>query len=234
MTTLVSIRNVVKGYERGKQKVEVLHALDLDIATGEFLALMGPSGSGKTTLLNLIGGLDRPTDGEITVGGRAHRPAVAGAAREVARAPRRLRVPVLQPAADAHGGAERRAAAAADESLAAASASATCSARCSSSASPTARRTSRPSCRAASSSASRSRARSCRIRPCWSATSRPATSTARRPRTILHLLQLAQPRSRARRSSWSRTIRSGRARVAAAASRQGRRSRRRATLGVAA
>ncbi len=69
MTTLVSVKNVVKRYTRGKQKVEVLHGLDLDIGAGEFLALMGPSGSGKTTLLNLIGGLDRPDEGEIVVAG---------------------------------------------------------------------------------------------------------------------------------------------------------------------
>ena len=69
MTALVSIRNVVKGYVRGKQRVEVLHGLNLDVEAGEFLALMGPSGSGKTTLLNLIGGLDRPDKGEITVAG---------------------------------------------------------------------------------------------------------------------------------------------------------------------
>jgi len=70
MSALVTIRQVVKGYTRGKQRVEVLHALDLDVAAGEFLALMGPSGSGKTTLLNLIGGLDRPDSGEITVAGQ--------------------------------------------------------------------------------------------------------------------------------------------------------------------
>jgi putative ABC transport system ATP-binding protein len=69
MTTLVSVKNVVKRYTRGKQKVEVLHRLDLDIEAGEFLALMGPSGSGKTTLLNLIGGLDRPDEGEVVVSG---------------------------------------------------------------------------------------------------------------------------------------------------------------------
>ena len=65
----LSIRNVSKVYTRGKQKVEVLHHIELDIAKGDFLALMGPSGSGKTTLLNLIGGLDSPTDGSIAVGG---------------------------------------------------------------------------------------------------------------------------------------------------------------------
>jgi putative ABC transport system ATP-binding protein len=69
MASIVSIRQVTKSYTRGKQRVEVLRALDLDVATGEFLALMGPSGSGKTTLLNLIGGLDRPDRGEVTVAG---------------------------------------------------------------------------------------------------------------------------------------------------------------------
>lgn len=68
MSTLVSIRGVTKRYTRGKQSVEVLQKLDLEIAQGDFLALMGPSGSGKTTLLNLIGGLDKPTSGEILVG----------------------------------------------------------------------------------------------------------------------------------------------------------------------
>jgi putative ABC transport system ATP-binding protein len=69
MTALVSLKGVSKTYTRGKQPVPVLQALDLDIAQGDFLALMGPSGSGKTTLLNLIGGLDRPTAGAVTVGG---------------------------------------------------------------------------------------------------------------------------------------------------------------------
>jgi putative ABC transport system ATP-binding protein len=66
---MVEVRNVTKVYERGKQKVEVLHGLTLGIPRGDFVALMGPSGSGKTTLLNLIGGLDQPSSGEITVGG---------------------------------------------------------------------------------------------------------------------------------------------------------------------
>jgi putative ABC transport system ATP-binding protein len=67
--TMVKISNVTKAYTRGKQKVEVLHKLSLDIPKGDFVALMGPSGSGKTTLLNLIGGLDQPTAGEVSVGG---------------------------------------------------------------------------------------------------------------------------------------------------------------------
>lgn len=65
---IVEVRNVVKTYLKGKEKVEVLHGLDLSVAQGDFVALMGPSGSGKTTLLNLIGGLDYPTAGEIVVG----------------------------------------------------------------------------------------------------------------------------------------------------------------------
>lgn len=69
MTALVTLRNVTKSYVRGKQKVEVLHGVDLAIEAGEFLALMGPSGSGKTTLLNLVAGLDQPTSGEVTVAG---------------------------------------------------------------------------------------------------------------------------------------------------------------------
>ena len=64
---MIRIRNVTKSYERGKQKVEVLHGLNIDVPRGDFVALMGPSGSGKTTLLNLIGGLDTPSSGEISV-----------------------------------------------------------------------------------------------------------------------------------------------------------------------
>jgi putative ABC transport system ATP-binding protein len=70
MSAIVSLRNVVKSYTRGKQTVEVLHHLSIEIAQGDFVALMGPSGSGKTTLLNLIGGLDKPTSGEVSVGGQ--------------------------------------------------------------------------------------------------------------------------------------------------------------------
>ena len=70
MSALISIRDVKKVYTRGKQQVEVLHGLDLEISQGDFVALMGPSGSGKTTLLNLIGGLDQPTSGEINVNGQ--------------------------------------------------------------------------------------------------------------------------------------------------------------------
>ena len=66
---LARLEDVSRTYQKGKEKVEVLHNLDLQIPTGDFIAIMGPSGSGKTTLLNLLGGLDRPTSGTIHVGG---------------------------------------------------------------------------------------------------------------------------------------------------------------------
>jgi len=70
MTAVVSLSKVTKSYVRGKQKVDVLHGVDLQITSGEFMALMGPSGSGKTTMLNLIAGLDQPTSGEVSVAGQ--------------------------------------------------------------------------------------------------------------------------------------------------------------------
>lgn len=66
---LVEISHLYKSYRRGTQTIPVLEDLSLEIAAGEFLALMGPSGSGKTTLLNLIAGLDRPDSGRLMVGG---------------------------------------------------------------------------------------------------------------------------------------------------------------------
>ena len=67
---LVRIHDVHKYFTRGSERIDVLQGVNVEIAQGEFLALMGPSGSGKTTLLNLIGGLDRPTSGAIDVGGQ--------------------------------------------------------------------------------------------------------------------------------------------------------------------
>ncbi len=63
----VIIDNVRKLYHRGAEEILVLDGLDLDVAEGEFVALMGPSGSGKTTLLNLIAGIDKPTSGRVIV-----------------------------------------------------------------------------------------------------------------------------------------------------------------------
>jgi len=66
---IVRAKNVHKMFRRGSERIEVLQGVNLEIAKGEFLALMGPSGSGKTTLLNLIGGLDTPSDGSVEVAG---------------------------------------------------------------------------------------------------------------------------------------------------------------------
>jgi len=68
-TPLVSIRGLSKHYVRGDQVIPVLVDLDLDVAEGDFVALMGPSGSGKSTLLNLVAGIDKPSSGEIMVAG---------------------------------------------------------------------------------------------------------------------------------------------------------------------
>jgi len=66
---LVRIKGVDKVFRRGSEDINVLTGLDLEVAKGEFLALMGPSGSGKSTLLNLLGGLDRATRGTVEIGG---------------------------------------------------------------------------------------------------------------------------------------------------------------------
>lgn len=64
---LVSLKGIAKSYKKGKELVPVLSDINLDIKRGDFVALMGPSGSGKTTLLNLLGGLDTPTSGELSI-----------------------------------------------------------------------------------------------------------------------------------------------------------------------
>ena len=67
--SLIRVRNLNKVYRRGGETINVLQGLNLDVEKGEFVAFMGPSGSGKTTLLNLMGGLDTPTSGTVTVDG---------------------------------------------------------------------------------------------------------------------------------------------------------------------
>ena len=66
---LIECRQLTKTYKKGDATITPLHELDLDVESGDFLALMGPSGSGKTTLLNLIAGIDRPTGGSLHIGG---------------------------------------------------------------------------------------------------------------------------------------------------------------------
>jgi len=68
-TSLIRVRDLDKTYRRGGEEIHVLQGLNLDVESGEFIAFMGPSGSGKTTLLNLLGGLDVPTRGSISVAG---------------------------------------------------------------------------------------------------------------------------------------------------------------------
>jgi putative ABC transport system ATP-binding protein len=67
--SLIQVRGLDKSYRRGGEEIQVLQRLNLDVDKGDFVAFMGPSGSGKTTLLNLLGGLDVPTHGSITVAG---------------------------------------------------------------------------------------------------------------------------------------------------------------------
>jgi putative ABC transport system ATP-binding protein len=68
-SSLVIVRNLGKNYRRGNEELHVLQGVNLDIDGGEFVAFMGPSGSGKTTLLNLLGGIDVPSTGSVTVAG---------------------------------------------------------------------------------------------------------------------------------------------------------------------
>jgi putative ABC transport system ATP-binding protein len=68
-SSLIQVRGLNKTYSRGGEKIQVLQGLNLDVEKGDFVAFMGPSGSGKTTLLNLLGGLDVPSAGSITVDG---------------------------------------------------------------------------------------------------------------------------------------------------------------------
>ena len=70
MSASVECQHVSKTYGQGNLQVRAVRDLDLTVEEGEFLSLSGPSGSGKTTLLNLIGGLDRVTEGQIVVDGR--------------------------------------------------------------------------------------------------------------------------------------------------------------------
>ncbi|HYL12054.1 MAG TPA: ABC transporter ATP-binding protein [Terriglobales bacterium] len=68
-SSLICVRGLDKKYQRGSEEIHVLQGLNLNVEKGEFVAFMGPSGSGKTTLLNLLGGVDVPTRGSITVAG---------------------------------------------------------------------------------------------------------------------------------------------------------------------
>ncbi len=68
---LIELRDVYKNYQTGAGEVTVLHDIDLRVRPGEFVSVVGPSGSGKSTMLNMITGIDRPTSGEVLIGGEA-------------------------------------------------------------------------------------------------------------------------------------------------------------------
>ncbi len=70
MTTMVDLKDIEKSYVKGREQVDVLTGISLEIEAGDFLALMGPSGSGKTTLLNIIGGIDTASSGGVSVSGQ--------------------------------------------------------------------------------------------------------------------------------------------------------------------
>lgn len=67
--TVIELRNILRHYQMGDEKVKALDGVDLNIGRGEYVSIVGPSGSGKTTLFNLIGGLDKPTDGNVFIDG---------------------------------------------------------------------------------------------------------------------------------------------------------------------
>ncbi len=95
MSAIIQCRGVTKIYRQGAVDVPALRGVDLDVEAGDFATLSGPSGSGKTTLLSLIGGLDRPTAGDISVDGQPITAMAGRAARGPAPAQDRLRVPDL-------------------------------------------------------------------------------------------------------------------------------------------
>ena len=193
---LLAAEELEKTYTGGAAPVTALRGVSLTLDAGDFVALMGPSGCGKSTLLHLCGAMDRPTRGPADL--RRARPGDARRRRADAAAPRphRLRVPVLQPAADAHPRRQHRPALPARRAAGGRGRGARRASWRSASASRTASPTTRSRSRAARCSAPPSPAPWCTGRRCSSPTSRPATSTRRTARRVLALLARAQPRPR--------------------------------------
>ena len=108
---VVTGTDIVRRYGEGDTAVDALRGVSVEIAEGRLTAVMGPSGSGKSTLMHILAGLDQPTLGRGPVAGIEVDGARRHGADPAAARPHRLHLPVLQPAADAHGGREHRAAA---------------------------------------------------------------------------------------------------------------------------
>ena len=156
---LLSARDLKREYHMGAELVRAVRGVSLDVAAGDYVAIVGPSGCGKSTLLNLIGGIDRPDEGAVTIDGRARRSIARQGCDALSSAEHRVRLSALLSDAGADGDRERRAAdgrsEGADERAATSRAGSARLRRTRASGAVIVRR----SCRAASSSAWRSRAR---------------------------------------------------------------------------
>ncbi len=107
-TAVVVAKDVTRRYGEGDTAVDALRGVALDIAKGKLTAVMGPSGSGKSTLMHILAGLDKPTSGTVAIDGTEITTLGDNDLTKLAPTPHRLRLPVLQPAADAERRGEHR------------------------------------------------------------------------------------------------------------------------------
>ena len=159
-TPVIALRDITKTYGEGATTVNALRGVSIDIAHGEYLAIMGASGSGKSTLMHIIGCLDQPTDGQYFLDGVAVATSRQLRARRRAQPEDRVRLPELQPHPAHDGAGQRRAPARLRRRQEGRAARARDVSRSSRSASVIASTTRRTNSRAANSSESRSLARS--------------------------------------------------------------------------